>query len=403
MGLGNALKELQGEHLLKMRVFMYSNLSIKRGRGQRMKIPISKPNIGDEEKNAVQEVLDSGFLAQGKRVALFEQEFGQYIGVPEAIATSSGTAALFIALKALGISPNDIVITTPFTFVATASSIMQCGAIPRFCDIDHQTFNIDPNSLEEILKKEGHAVKAILVVHLYGLSCPMEEIMSLANLYDIPVIEDCAQAHGAEYRGKRVGAIGKMSAFSFYPTKNMTTGEGGMILTSDPELAKRCRMLINHGSQRRYYHEFLGYNFRMTDLAAAIGRVQLRKLNDSNQKRRENAHFYKQALAGLPGIETPLIPEYALPVFHQYTLKVNQRRDELARFFDENGIGYGIYYPIPLHRQEFIRQLVGDGHFPVSDLCSQQVLSIPVHPLLHQEEMEHIVFLIKSFCGEEVH
>jgi len=367
-----------------------------------MKIPISKPNIGDEEKNAVQEVLDSGFLAQGKRVAQFELEFGQYIGTSEAIATSNGTTALFIALKALGISTNDKVATTPFTFVASASSIMQCGAIPRFCDIDRQTFNIDPNSLEEVLKKEGHSIKAILVVHLYGLPCPMDEIMSLANQYDIPVVEDCAQAHGAVYRGKRVGSIGKISAFSFYPTKNMTTGEGGMILTQDPDLSRICRMLINHGSQKRYYHEFLGYNFRMTDLAAAIGRVQLQKLESSNQKRRENASFYDQELAHLPEIEVPTVPDYALPVFHQYTLKIKWQRDDLAGCFDQEDIGYGIYYPVPLHRQSFIHQLVGDGHYPVSDQCSQQVLSIPVHPLLHQEELERIVHIIKSFYLEEM-
>ena len=278
-----------------------------------MKIPISKPNLDEEEKNAVQAVLDSGFLAQGKRVAKFEEDFGRYIGAKQAIATSNGTTALFIALKAIGISQNDKVVTTPFTFVASASSIMQCGAIPIFCDIDPQTFNIDPDALERILKKDGSSIKAILIVHLYGLPCPMDEIMSLANQYSIPVIEDCAQAHGAEYRGKKVGSFGKASAFSFYPTKNMTTGEGGMILTNDEELGKKCRMLINHGSKKRYYHEFLGYNFRMTDIAAAIGSVQLKKLDDSNQKRRANANFYNHELSSVPKIETPVVPDYALP------------------------------------------------------------------------------------------
>ena len=365
-----------------------------------MKIPISKPNIDDEEKRAVQEVLDSGFLAQGKRVAKFEEEFSRYMGVSEAIATSSGTSALFIALKSLGISANDRVVTTPFTFVASTSSIIQCGAIPLFCDIDPRTFNIDPNSLEDILKKEGHSIRALLIVHLYGLPCPMNEIMSLANQYGIPVVEDCAQAHGAEYRGRKVGSFGIASAFSFYPTKNMTTGEGGMILTNNTELAKKCRMLINHGSQKKYYHEFLGYNFRMTDIAAAIGSAQLKKLEDSNQKRRENAQFYDRELANLSFIQTPSIPDYALPVFHQYTIKVKRFRDDLALFFDQQGIGYGIYYPVPLHRQEFIHQIVGNGYYPMADACSQEVLSIPVHPLLLREEMEQVAHLIQSFFRE---
>ncbi len=365
-----------------------------------MKIPISKPNLDDEEKNAVQEVLNSGFLAQGKRVAKFEEDFGRYIGVTQAIATSNGTAALFIALKALGISPNDKVITTPFTFVASASSIMHCGAIPIFCDIDPQTFNIDPNSLEKILKKERDSIKAILIVHLYGLPCPMDEIMLLANQYDIPVIEDCAQAHGAEYRGKKVGSFGKASAFSFYPTKNMTTGEGGMILTNDDELGKKCRMLINHGSNKRYHHELLGYNFRMTDIAAAIGCVQLKKLDESNQKRRENAEFYNQELSSIPEVKIPTIPDYALPVFHQYTIKLKQHRDDLARFFDQKGIGYGIYDPVPLHKQEFMYQIGRDGNYPMAELCSREVLSIPVHPLLKKEELEYVVNLIKHFYRE---
>lgn len=365
-----------------------------------MKIPISKPNLDEEEKNAVQAVLDSGFLAQGKRVAKFEEDFGRYIGAKQAIATSNGTTALFIALKAIGISQNDKVVTTPFTFVASASSIMQCGAIPIFCDIDPQTFNIDPDALERILKKDGSSIKAILIVHLYGLPCPMDEIMSLANQYSIPVIEDCAQAHGAEYRGKKVGSFGKASAFSFYPTKNMTTGEGGMILTNDEELGKKCRMLINHGSKKRYYHEFLGYNFRMTDIAAAIGSVQLKKLDDSNQKRRANANFYNHELSSVPKIETPVVPDYALPVFHQYTIKLKQHRDDLASFFDQKEIGYGIYYPVPLHQQKFIHQIVGNGNYPMADVCSREVLSIPVHPLLKKEELEHVVDLIKYFCQE---
>ncbi|MCX6090068.1 MAG: DegT/DnrJ/EryC1/StrS family aminotransferase [Candidatus Atribacteria bacterium] len=367
-----------------------------------MPIPISKPYIGEEEKKAVLEVLDSGFLAQGKNTALFEKEFATYIGVPEAVATSSGTSALFVALKALGIGPNDEVITTPFTFVATASTIIQCGALPRFCDIDPRTFNIAPESLERLLKT-GKNIKAILIVHLYGLPCPMDDILSLSRQYDIPVVEDCAQAHGALFQGKKVGSFGTLSAFSFYPTKNMTTGEGGMILTAEKDLSEKCRMLINHGSKKKYYHEFLGYNFRMTDLAAAIGRVQLTRLDANNFQRQENARFYTEQLSTHPSVMTPYVPEYATPVFHQYTLKIEKNRDGLSRYLEEKGVGYGIYYPVPLHKQGYIRRLVGDVDCPATDDCSLKVLSIPVHPLLKREELEEIASLITSFIGEEVH
>ncbi len=235
-------------------------------------IPLSKPCLGEEEKKAVNEVLDSGFLAQGENVRKFEEEFARYVGVKEAVATSNGTTALFVALKALGVKEGDRVITTPFTFVATASSILQCGGVPVFCDVDEKTFNLDPGKLEDILKKERN-IKGIIAVHLYGLPCDLEEIAFLTQKYNLFLLEDCAQAHGAECQGRKVGSWGDMGAFSFYPTKNMTTGEGGMITTNDSLLAQKCRMLINHGSRKRYYHEALGYNFRLTDIGGALGRV----------------------------------------------------------------------------------------------------------------------------------
>lgn len=362
-----------------------------------MEIPLSKPFLGEEEKHAVLGVLDSGFLARGRQVELFEEEFARYIGVREAIATSSGTSALFVALKALGVGAGDKVVTTPFTFVATASAIVQCGGIPVFCDVDEETFNLDSSCLERVLKREKN-VKGVIAVHLYGLPCDMEAILSLKEKYGFFLLEDCAQAHGASYGGKKVGSFGEMAAFSFYPTKNMTTGEGGMVVTDSSELAQRCRMLINHGSKRKYYHEMLGYNFRMTDIAAAIGRVQLKKLEEANEKRRFNAAFYNQALMDLfPRVVTPKVPEGRLSVFHQYTLKLQEKRDELLAFLRNAGVGCEVYYPVPLHKQPFLVDMVANCSFPVAESLKDRVLSIPVHPQLKEDELNVVVSLIRSF------
>lgn len=359
-------------------------------------IPLSKPCLGEEEKRAVNEVLDSGFLAQGENVRKFEEEFARYVGVKEAVATSNGTTALFVALKALGVKEGDRVITTPFTFVATASSILQCGGIPVFCDVDEKTFNLDPGKLEDILKKERN-IKGIIAVHLYGLPCDLEEIAFLTQKYNLFLLEDCAQAHGAECQGRKVGSWGDMGAFSFYPTKNMTTGEGGMITTNDSLLAQECRMLINHGSRKRYYHEALGYNFRLTDIGGALGRVQLSKLEQFNEKRRRNAAFYNQELADLPFIDVPYLPPYALPVFHQYTLRVEGARDALLQFLRDRGIGCEIYYPLPLHHQPFLQNLYSASSFPVAENLAREVLSLPVHPQLTREDLNTIILGVREF------
>jgi perosamine synthetase len=360
-----------------------------------LRIPLSTPIIGEEEKKAVLRVLESGQLAQGKEVEYFEREFAQYTGTREAVATNSGTAALFVALKALGVGPGDRVITTPFTFVATASAILHCGGIPVFCDVDWKTCNLDPQRLWETIRKEPRA-KGIVVVHLYGVPCAMDEILDVARTFGVFLVEDCAQAHGAMYRGKRVGGFGDAGVFSFYPTKNMTTGEGGMVATNNPEIAERCRMLINHGSKKRYYHDILGYNFRMTDIAAAIGRVQLLKLESNNAKRRAHASWYSRVFSEMGGVEPPFVPPQAVPVFHQYTLKVHERRDELLRFLRDSGVGCEVYYPLPLNRQAFLEEY-GYGSFPVAESLSRAVLSIPVHPKLRQEDLEEVVGLVREF------
>lgn len=249
-------------------------------------IPIAKPNIGEEEKNAVMEVLESGMLAQGLKVKEFEERFAKYIGTKYAVATSNGTTALHIALLSSGIKKGDEVITTPFSFIASATSILFCNAVPVFADIKTKTFNINPNKIEKAITKK---TKAIMVVHLYGQSSEMDRIKEIANKKKLSLIEDACQAHGAENNGKRVGSIGDIGCFSFYPTKNMTTGEGGMITTNDHVIAEKVRLLRDHGQKERYEHVIVGYNYRMTNIAAAIGIEQLQKLEQFNKKRRENA------------------------------------------------------------------------------------------------------------------
>ncbi len=364
-----------------------------------MAIQISKPDIGEEEKQAVLAVLDSGMLAQGKEVSSFEREFADYNGTPHAVATSSGTAALFVAMKALGVGEGDLVITTPFSFVATASTILHCGAKPVFCDIDRETCNLDLQEVEKTLRRRN--IQAILLVHLYGTPCPMDDFVYLSKHYGVPLLEDCAQAHGAEYRGKKVGSFGAAAAFSFYGTKNMTTGEGGMITTWEPELANTCRMLINHGSSERYRHVMLGYNFRMTDIAAALGRVQLGKLPRANQKRVENAAYFQKALQETRSVQTPVIPKNSTAVFHQYTLKIEKNRDGLASHLGEEGIGTGIYYPVPLHKQKFMEHEWNGTSFPCSEEYADKVLSIPVHPQLSEEDRSYITSKITHFFREE--
>jgi len=347
-------------------------------------IPIAKPLIGEEEKRAVLAVLDSGMLAQGPRVAEFEQAFAAFCGVKHAIATSSGTTALHVALLAHGIGPGDEIITTPFTFIASANAILYVGAKPVFADIDPITFNINPAQIEAALT---HRTKAILPVHLFGLPCDMPAITALAGKYGLAVIEDACQAHGAAINGQRVGSFGT-GCFSFYPTKNITTAEGGMITTNDDPIAERARLIRSHGMRQRYYHESLGYNFRMTEIQAAIGLAQLPKLETFNERRIANALYFS---ARLRNVIIPQVPAGYRHVFHQYTIRVPDYRDDLAEGLRQRGVATGIYYPVPIHRQTFYQQLGYDGHFPVAEQMSREVLSLPVHPALTKEDLDTIV------------
>jgi len=347
-------------------------------------IPIAKPLIGEEEKRAVVEVLESGQLAQGPKVQEFEERFAALCGVKHAIATSSGTTALLAALLAHRIGPGDEVITTPFTFIASANSILFTGAKPVFADIDENSYNIDPDLIE---KKVTEQTKAILPVHLYGYPCDMDRIIDIADRHGLIVIEDACQAHGASIQGKRVGSFGT-GCFSFYPTKNMTTAEGGMITTDDDEIAERARLIRNHSQSRLYHHESLGYNFRMTELQAALGLVQLEKLTEWTRKRIENAAYLTERLRN---VVTPRVREGFVHVYHQYTIRVSGNRDEALEKLTTGGVGARVYYPLPVHRQPFYRELGFNDSLPVSERMSEEVLSLPVHPALTPGELDKIV------------
>jgi perosamine synthetase len=359
-------------------------------------INIAKPLLGDEEKRALMEVIDSGMLAQGPRVKAFEEAFARMCGVQCAIATSSGTTALHLALLAAGIAPGDEVITSPFTFISSANSILYTGARPVFVDINPTTFNIDPGLIEAAITAH---TKAILPIHLFGLSCEMDLIMEIAARHRLAVIEDACQSHAAGYKGKRVGSFG-IGTFSFYPTKNMTSAEGGMITTHDQHIEERCRALRQHGMCRRYYHDELGFNFRMTDIHAAIGLEQLKKLEARNQQRRLNASYLNKHLQG---VITPATPAGYKHVFHQYTVRIpGGRRDALRAYLGEHGVGSEVYYPIPVHKQRFYsEQLNNLGFFPEAEKAAREVLSLPVHPGLSQEDLETIVKRVNEFMIDE--
>lgn len=366
--------------------------------------------LKDEIQAAVNGVLESGKFILGPEVQLFEQEVANYLGVKHAIGVNSGTDALAIGMRAMGVVPGDEVITTPFSFFATAESISTIGAKPIFADIEADTFNIDPGKIEALITPK---TTAIAPVHLYGNPAAMAQIMGLAATHHLKVIEDCAQSFGAQYAGtcgacngrcddeirktlsgKLTGAIGTVGAFSFFPTKNLGAyGDGGLITTNDDDVAEMSRKLRVHGSLQRYRNEVLGYNSRLDSLQAAILRVKLRYIDTWNLQRRAIAHAYSEGLKGVDGVITPNI--YDGHVFHQYTLRIlNGKRDSLRQFLQEQGISSMVYYPVPQDRLP-----VYAGHYPplaTSDRLSEEVLSLPIYPELKQEAIERIVSGIKD-------
>ncbi len=367
-------------------------------------IPIARPSMTDEEIKAVAEVLRSGQLAQGPRVEEFERAFAEVAGTEHCVATSSGTTALHLAYEALGA---DVVLCPAFTFIATASAALHAGADVVFVDIDPETYCMDPEHLEDTLKALKPHLKDTTVVvapvHLYGHPADMDAINEVAEDHDALVVEDAAQAHGATYKGNPVGSLGHAACFSFYPTKNITTGEGGAVTTDDRELADRIASLRSHGEIERYHHAEIGYNFRMTDIAAAIGLVQLERLDELNEARRRNARFYLKEMADLePYISLPVEKPWAEHVYHQFTIRINTEelgvgRDEFAEALRAEGVECAVHYPIPLHKQPALaRKGSANVSLPESERAAREVLSIPVHPGLTEEDLEDVVRAVEK-------
>ncbi len=360
-------------------------------------IPIARPLISDEDKRRVLDVLESGQFVAGRWVREFERAFSAYLGAAYGAATSSGTAALEVALEAAGVQPGARVVTTPFSFVSSSNAIVRRGAAPIFADIDPGTFNLDPDRVAEVLAQTS-GVAALLVVHLYGLPCRMDRLMDLARRYHLIVIEDAAQAHGAAFAGRKVGTFGEAGVFSFYPSKNLTTTEGGMVVTSDAALAERARMLIDVGQSSQYVYQALAGNHRMTEIAGALGVGQLANLDERNARRRRNAVQLSAGLADLHWLRLPDEPSGCTHVFHQYTIRAPGVRDQLARHLEAHGIGTRVYYPTPIHQSPLYRGLgFGDVRCPEAERAAREVLSIPVHPALGAEEIGRIVQVIRGF------
>ena len=358
-------------------------------------IPPAKPIIGDEEREAVDRVLRSGMVAQGPEVAAFEREFADHFvdGLPT-VAVNSGTAGLHLGLLAAGVGPGDEVIVPSFTFAATANSVALTGATPVFADIEPDTFTLDPAAVRAAVTDR---TKGVMPVHLYGHPARMRELGALADEFGLAIYEDAAQAHGAALDGRKVGTFGTMTMFSLYPTKNMTSGEGGMVVTPDETIARQVRLLRNQGMERQYENEIIGYNARMTDLHAAIGRVQLTKVDAWTATRRSNASFFDTSLSG---VVVPPVADGATHVYHQYTIRVSDDRDGFVRALkDEYGVGSGVYYPIPNHRLPSLVSFAPNLDLPETERAASEVVSLPVHPSLTTGDLDRIVDAVNRLAS----
>jgi dTDP-4-amino-4,6-dideoxygalactose transaminase len=351
-------------------------------------------SLKSELAPAVEQVLASGHYVLGPNVAAFEQEIAAFVGSRFAIGVNSGSDALTLALRALDIGPGDEVITTPFTYIAPAESIHQMAARIVFADIHPRTFNLDP---VDVVRRITPRTRAIIPVHLFGQAAQLDDFVSLCQARGLALVEDCAQAIGATYRGQPVGRFGDVGCFSFYPTKNLgADGDGGMIVTSDEALARKLKMLRVHGIERRYFHELHGYNSRLDEIQAAILRVKLRHLPGWNARRAALAERYSAGLAGLP-LETPATCELNHHVFHVYALLTDQR-DELQQFLAERGVPSIIYYPQPLHQQKVYDELgYGADDFPVAGAISARILPLPMYPELTDEQADYVISTIREF------
>lgn len=361
-------------------------------------IPSARPILEEEDIEAAVRVMRSGMVVQGPEVAAFESEFSAFVDGRHCVAVNSGTSALQLALLAMGIGSGDEVIVPSFSFAASANAVRLVGATPVFADIRPDTFNIDPAAVEALV---GPRTAAVMPVHLYGLPADMDELSAIADRHAIAVIEDAAQAHHAQIDGRSVGSFGATGCFSFYPTKNMHSLEGGMITTGDATLARTLRLLRNQGMEQRYANEIVGANMRLTDVAAAIGRQQLRRLRQWTEQRRANAAALTR---GIVGATTPVEPAGTRHVYHQYTVRVDDDRDEVQQRLKDRGVGSAVYYPTPIHR--LLPFLAEDGRpdarwdLPETDRAASEVLSLPVFPSLGASEIERIVEAFNDVVGE---
>ncbi len=370
-------------------------------KGVTMNVPLSKPYVSQEMKDRVLEVIDSGQYILGKNCKDFEKEFAQYIGSKQSVLTSSGTSAIFLCLKALGVGPGDAVLVPSLTAFPTVEPVFHVGAHPVFVDVD-ETFTMDPSHIEKILREDDKnektgKIKGIIPVHLYGHPADMDAVLTLANRHSLFVLEDCCQAHGARYKGKRVGSMGAAGCFSFYPSKNLTVfGDGGVLVTSEDGIGLSCRMLRDHGRKEKYEHELVGYNLRFNEIQAAVGRLQLKKLDWFNTQRRQVALWYREGLRELP-VVIPPFKDWAEPVFHLYVIQT-ERRDELARYLKEKGVQTGIHYPIPNHQQPGVVSTLGtQPRLERTEEAVRKILSLPIYPELEKEKVDYVCGTIRDF------
>jgi dTDP-4-amino-4,6-dideoxygalactose transaminase len=355
-------------------------------------------DIKSELHKTVTRVFEAGTFVGGEEVEGFEGEFARYCGVKFAIGVGSGTEALHLALVACGLGKDDEVITVPNTFIATTEAITLSGARPKFVDIDPESYTMDVAQLKEAITER---TKAIIPVHLYGQPSNMEPILELARNYHLKVVEDAAQAHGAEYNGKKVGSFGDAACFSFYPSKNLGAyGDGGAVVTNSEEIAQRVKMLQNHGSRKKYNHEIEGLNSRLDTLQAAILRVKLRYLDRWNQKRKDIASLYNSLLKVAKGVARPKIRQGSDHVFHLYVIRIKER-DPLREHLERSGISTGIHYPIPLHLQPAYGYLgITQGAYPIAEMVAKEILSLPMYPELQEEEVNVVAREIREFLNK---
>jgi len=378
------------------------------------RVPLARPEVDLRVLERIEEVLESGQLVQGPIVKEFEKSFSEFNGVRASIAVNSGTAALQVALAALGLKPGEEVITTPFTFIATSNSVISLGGIPIFVDVNPKTYNLDPEKLEGAITNK---TRGIVPVHLFGLPCEMDEIMEIARRHDLFVLEDAAQAIGAKYREKMVGRYGNAATYSFYATKNITTGEGGMIVTNDPEVEERARQIRDQGQDGKYNHVLLGFNSRMTEITAAIGLDQLESIEELNSRRRGNADFLNATLSEISGISHPYVPDDVEHVYHLYASKIDAstlgcNREKALRVLNREGIEAQPVYPLPIYKQPLYRSLCEadrnpfgtvvdfpsyvDVCCPVAEELVETLLLLPVHPGLSDVDLDAIRFALRK-------